>query len=94
MEEVFEKIPNTKANIDKFGEGVFLTDIEIVDLLRKPPKSTPALRTKTNFQTFFKGISSNRIEGLLTEAFSNLSTVEDQMEKVAKRMDILKEVVE
>lgn len=81
------------SSSDPFGKGVFMMDKEIVELLRKPPKSTPALRTKGSFQDFFKGISSSRIKGLLEVAYGDIDDTEERAMKVNKRMELLKEVL-
>lgn len=70
-----------------------MKDKDIVELLRKPPKSTAALRTKGNFQDFFKGISSKRIQSLLEEAYLDIIDIDERKSKVNKRMDLLREVL-
>lgn len=76
-----------------FGEGVFLSDQELVALLRLPPKQTPTLRTKSSFQDFFRGIRSTRMRNLLVEAYSELESASEQEEKVSKRMELLRSVL-
>jgi hypothetical protein len=75
------------------GKGVYLSDAEIVELLRKPPKATAVLRTKGSFQDYFRGISGLRMKALLSEAYSEVENTEDREVKVNKRMDLLKEVL-
>ncbi len=76
-----------------FGTGVFLQDREIVELLKQPPKTTLVLRTKGNFQDYFRGIKAARIRSLLMQAYSDVENPSDREAKVNKRMDLLREVV-
>lgn len=83
----------TAATAKVFGEGVFMSDADLVVMLRLPPKSTPALRTKSSFQEFFRGIKSKRIEILLAEAYQGSGDADEQAQKVSKRMELLRDVV-
>mmetsp|Transcript_30517 Transcript_30517/g.41989 ORF Transcript_30517/g.41989 Transcript_30517/m.41989 type:complete len:1121 (-) Transcript_30517:165-3527(-) len=83
----------TEADKCVFGKGVFLSDQDIIELLRKPPKTTEVLRTKGSFQDFFRGINSKRINHLLERAYVDIDDVDERSNKVNKRMDLLKEVL-
>jgi hypothetical protein len=76
-----------------FGDGVFVADKELVLLLRQPPKSTSILRTKTAFQTYFRGIGAARMKALLEEAYSEIEDVTERAGKVNKRLDLLRGVL-
>jgi hypothetical protein len=83
----------SNASTAQPGGGVYLSDAEIVELLKKPPKATAVLRTKGSFQDYFRGISGVRMKALLSEAYSEVEDAADREIKVNKRMDLLKEVV-
>jgi len=70
-----------------------LSDQDIIELLRKPPKTTEVLRTKGSFQDFFRGINSKRIHHLLERAYVDIDDDDERSNKVNKRMDLLKEVL-
>lgn len=80
-----------------------MSDEELVELLRRPPKSTQVLRTKGNFQEFFKGISADRMRALLESAYSEKGISEgndgeswevEKTSKIKKRMDLLRDVLQ
>ena len=73
----------------RYGEGVYLSDKELVSMLQKLPKTIPQLRTRSNFQTFFQGIDLKRMERLLTSAYNDIPNEIQKREKVMKRMDLL-----
>jgi hypothetical protein len=75
--------------LHSLGKGTLMTNAEIVELLRKPPKSVPMLRTKTSFQDFFKGIDMIRFRSLLHEAFDNIIDFEERENKVNRRMELM-----
>jgi len=80
-----------------------MSDVELVDLLKRPPKSTQVLRTKGNFQEFFKGISETRMRMLLESAYADRSSDEvgsdgefwetEKLSKINKRMNLLRDVL-
>lgn len=72
-----------------FGDGVFLTDAELVTLLKMPPKSTAVLRTRGSFQEYFRGISLERMKKLLDAAYSDVSDLSEKETKINKRMNLL-----
>ena len=84
---------STKTNIDlrqDLGEAVFLSDSELIELLKRPPKTVLQLRTKSNFQLFFHGINPIRMQNLLDQAFlATISNDLERNEKVMKRMELL-----
>jgi hypothetical protein len=75
------------------GKGTALSNHEIVELLKKPPKSVPVLRTKSSFQEFFKGIEVGRFKSLLHEAFSDILDASDRESKVNRRLELLEGVI-
>jgi hypothetical protein len=80
---------NINIKNEKFGKGVFLSDTELIELLKKPPKSTLVLRTKGSFQEFFKGINTKRFCDLLEKAYENVENSDDRKSKINKRLDLL-----
>lgn len=70
-------------------KAVDFPDEELVALLRQPPKTTLILRTKGNFQSFFRGISQQRMQTLLQQAYADIETESDRQQKVNKRMGLL-----
>jgi hypothetical protein len=79
----------TTGSSSSLGKGTQLTNDEIIDLLRKPPKSVPMLRTKSSFQEYFKGIDLQRFRHLLMEAFNDISDMTERESKVNRRMELL-----
>lgn len=75
------------------GEGVGMKDSELVELLNRPPKTTYALRTKSNFQDFFRGMDQNRMKALLERAYSGEEDPGKKSHKVEKRMELLRDVL-
>ena len=72
---------------------MYIPDAELVDLLRRPPKTTLILRTRGSFQDFFRGITQNRMRFLLERAYCDMDgTEEERAHKVDKRMGLLTEV--
>ncbi len=71
------------------GPAVAMTDTELVHLLRQQPKHTEQLRTKHNFQAFFKKIDEQRMRTLLMRAYADISENAERIEKVDKRMHLL-----
>jgi hypothetical protein len=76
-----------------FGDGVFYSDAELVELLSKPPKSVPALRTRSSFQEFFRGMRTARMLALLEKGFADVEDPEERAQKVRKRMELVREVL-
>jgi hypothetical protein len=70
-----------------------MDDKSLVEMLCKPPKTVPMLRTKSSFQEFFRGIAAGRMRQLLEQAYGNLADEAERHEKVAKRMELLKEIL-
>jgi hypothetical protein len=84
------------------GEGVYRNDEELIDMLSRPPKTIPALRTKSSFQEFFRGMKSSRMLSLLERTYSSVSadaeaasllSEEQRAAKIKKRMDIVRDVL-
>ena len=66
-----------------------MTDVELVDLLRKPPKTISALRTKAGFQEFFRGIDVHRFNKLLQSAYQDIEDLTERDGKIKRRMELM-----
>jgi hypothetical protein len=66
-----------------------MSDHELVDLLRRPPKSTLVLRTKSNFQQFFRGVDRCRMQSLLARAYEDIVDASERSLKIKKRLGLL-----
>lgn len=86
-----KSVPGLKNN--SCGGATDLTDNELIEMLNKPPKTTYALRTKSNFQEFFRGMDAQRMKALLERAYSGEDNVAKRQEKVVKRMELLRDVL-
>ena len=71
------------------GKANSLTDKELVRILKLPPKSVPEIKTKSNFQKFFRGIAQERLRRLLEKAYEDQQTVEERTSKVEKRLSLM-----
>lgn len=69
--------------------AVQLSDDELVDLLRKPPKSVVMLRTKASFQEFFRGVDMLRFQRLLNMAYADIVDVKDREAKINRRLSLM-----
>lgn len=77
------------ANIKFRKAGALeLSDAVLISMLKLPPKSVPALKSKSSFQDFFCGVDSVRMLKLLNAAYSHLSSL-DKEQLVTKRMALL-----
>lgn len=85
-----QPIPGTNS---QSGAAIKLCDTELVDMLNRPPKNTYALRTKSNFQEFFRGMKSERMKMLLEKAYEGEDDVTKRQGKVTRRMDLLRDVL-
>ena len=56
-----------------FGLGVTLSEEELIELLSLPPKSCPALRTKSGYQDFFTGMNTMKMKDLLEKGYDRMS---------------------
>jgi hypothetical protein len=81
----------SKTPLPKPSEStaVHLSDQELIDLLRKPPKTVLALRTKASFQEFFRGIDMIRFTRLLNAAYSDISDLKDRESKISRRLSLM-----
>lgn len=75
------------------GHASTMSDAELIDLLRRPPKQTIALKTKVGFQEFFRGVSAHHMRALLEQAYAEIVDENDRNAKISKRMDILQGVI-
>lgn len=75
------------------GKASAMSDAELVDLLRRPPKSTLVLKTRVGFQEFFRGVSAQRMQSLLEQAYAEIEDTGERNAKIAKRMDLLQGVI-
>jgi hypothetical protein len=84
-----------RARVCMEGEGraVCMADAELVELLKRPPKTTMVLRTRTNFQEFFQGMPEARIRSLLNDAYGEIEDAAERSVKINKRMDLLQGVL-
>lgn len=71
------------------GGASLMSDHELVDLLRRPPKSTLILRTKSNFQQFFRGVDRCRMQSLLARAYEDIADASERSLKIKKRLGLL-----
>lgn len=70
-----------------------MTDSELIELLRQPPKNVSPLRTRSGFQLFFKGIESKKFIYLLNEAYSNVKDPAEREAKIKRRLDLMDNVL-
>lgn len=70
-------------------QAVNLSDTELIDLLKKPPKTVLMLRTKASFQEFFRGIDMARFKRLLNEAYADIADPHDRESKISRRLSLL-----
>lgn len=70
-----------------------MTDNELIELLRQPPKNVSPLRTRSGFQSFFKGIESKKFIYLLNEAYSNVKDPVERDAKIKRRLDLMEGVL-
>jgi len=80
---------NDSKSSGNLGGASLMSDHELVDLLRRPPKTTLVLRTKSNFQQFFKGVDRNRMHTLLATAYEDITDASERSLKIKKRMGLL-----
>ena len=55
------------------GLGVALSEEELIELLSLPPKSCPALRTKSGYQDFFRGMNTIKMKKLLEKGYDRMN---------------------
>ena len=56
-----------------YGLGVALSEEELIELLSLPPKSCPALRTKSGYQDFFRGMNTIKMKNLLEKGYDRMN---------------------
>ena len=61
-------------------------------MLRRPPKLSPELRTKSAFRVFFTGMDRKRMKLLLEAAYAD-ETSGEWRDKVDKRLTLLEDVL-
>ena len=71
------------------GKANSLPDKELIRILKLPPKSVPEIKTKTNFQKFFRGIAQERLQRLLEKAYEDQQTDEERISRVEKRLSLM-----
>ena len=81
----FSELPTRRP---KEGEGMCMSDLSLISLLRKKPKLVTFLRTRSGFREFFLGVPQDRMRRLLTEAYSGLEEGERER-KVGRRMRVV-----
>eukprot|EP01039_Chlorochromonas_danica_P001610 gene1610-1758_t len=77
------------SKVSKKSSAKHMSDTELIDLLRQPPKTVPALCKKASFQEFFRGLSKDHFHRLVVAAYANLSDPAERDAKVKKRMDLM-----
>lgn len=77
------------SKVAKKNSAKHMSDTELIDLLRQPPKTVPALCKKASFQEFFRGLSKDHFHRLVVAAYANLSDPAERDAKVKKRMDLM-----
>jgi hypothetical protein len=78
--------PNDETLL-QLGEGSELSDEDLIEMLKLPPKHVPQLRTRDAFRSFFKGFSCERMRRLLVAACPD-------EKKVEKRFDLVKDLLQ
>ena len=79
---------NISGNSSDNGPAVGMDDAQLIEMLKRPPKSTPVLRTKSGFQQFFRGIHPKRMHALLDKAYAHMPKPERE-QKILKRVSLL-----
>jgi hypothetical protein len=85
-----KKSLSATANSLPLGRANALSNEELVELLRRPPKLVAELRTKSTFQAFFSGIYETRMRLLLEEAYRDHDD-RNLLGKVEKRLALMKD---
>lgn len=73
-----------------------MRDEALVEMLQKPPKEVPQLRTRDSFRRFFAGMAQGRMRGLLLEAYGSGTPdldPEAREKKVNKRLALVRDVL-
>ena len=65
-----------------------MSEGQLVAMLRERPKNVPLLRTRADFQRFFRGMSRRRLRRLLQDAYADLPE-QPRAAKVKKRLLLL-----
>ena len=86
-ERIEDHIANELSAIT--GKANSLTDKELIRILKLPPKSVPEIKTKSNFQKFFRGIAQERLRRLLEKAYEDQQTAEERTSRVEKRLSLM-----
>ena len=73
------------------GAALRLSDEELVNALRLPPKQVATLRTRDGFRRFFAGMPKGRVEGLLARAYEGGGSEGDK--RAAKRLALVVDVL-
>ena len=60
----------------------------LVDMLKRPPKHVPELRTREGFRRYFSGMARARMEALLAQSYADLEPA-DALKKVKKRLGLV-----
>jgi len=72
--------------------AISFPDSDLIDMLKKPPKTIPEMRTKDRFRSFFTGFPASRLQSLLMSAFDDLDA-DQQQKKVSKRIKMVEDVL-
>lgn len=82
--------PSGDNNVN--GPAVALSDADLVNMLRRPPKAVPQLRTKSGYIDYFRGMPCVRMKSLLYKAYDDLEP-EEREAKVVKRMALISDIL-
>lgn len=75
------------------GPANQLTDVELIEMLKRPPKSVPHLRTKSSFSQYFSGMKSGRFQFIIEKAYDDIDDKEAKSIKVEKRLALVRDVL-
>lgn len=87
-----DKMPIDITKETTSGAALALSEEQLVHMLSQPPKAVPALKTKSGFQDFFRGMEVGRMRQLLEVAYKEMTDL-DRVTKVNKRMELLSDVL-
>ena len=88
----FETESETRTILGPANE---LTDTELIELLSRPPKSVPQLRTKSSFCLYFQGMKHARFVSVAERAFASEGddAHDDCQAKITRRLALVESVL-
>lgn len=66
-----------------------MTDADLLELLRQPPKSDARLRSKKDFKQFFGTLAAEHFQRLVVAAYANIADDGERASKINKRLEIM-----